>query len=446
MGIRKTALLAALVLTLPRGALAAVPTDFVEQLIASGLDSPVGMAFLPDGRALVVEQVTANIEQLSNGGATVLTTVPDVDGQVERGLLGIAVDPAWPSRPYLYVYLSHGPSASIHIARFTVGGDLANTGSGLLSIDPSQRFEVLAGIPDNYPHHNGGTLRFGTDGKLYLSLGDDGGECLAQDPTSLRGAILRFDVSGLPSGPGGPPSRASLVPADNPYAGAVNVDQRLVWANGFRNPFRFTVDRQTGQLFVGDVGQDTWEEVDLLVSGGANCGWPWMEGDAPFTSCSESAPPLLAPIHVYPHDGMTSAIIGGPLYRRVGAQPFPQEYNGSYFYCDYYAGNLTRLVSSSGSWAIAPAVPGQPTSDAWGTGFDFVSDFQVAPDGAIWCCHQGSGEITRIVYTGLLGVPTTNRAPRPPSGIFDVQGRRLERGDRNGIYFRPGKKKVAVVK
>jgi glucose/arabinose dehydrogenase len=447
MGIRNGwALVAAFTTVFARSSSAALPTDFAEEVMASGLSLPTGIAQTPDGRVLVVEQGSASIKQVSGGAGVTLTTISDVSGGGERGLLGIAVDPAWPSRPFVYVYLSYTPTSTIHVARFTVGGDLSNTGSGALTIDPASRYEVLSDLPDYQGNHNGGTLRFGPDGMLYLSLGDDAGGCVAQDLTSLRGQILRLDVRSLPAGPGGPPARSALVPADNPYAGSSNDAQRLVWAFGFRNPFRFSIDPSNGQLFVADVGESSWEEMDQVTAGGLDFGWPWKEANSSFGSCSDNPPGLVAPIYSYAHTTGSYAIMAGPLYRRTGSRPFPQDYDGDVFLCDYYKGELIRLDHLGGTWAVAAMAPGQPSSTAWGNGFAHVTDFLVGTDGAIWCCRQGDGQITRITYNGALDVPIARAPARKPTGVFDVQGRRVASDDRSGIYFKPGKKKVAVVK
>ena len=195
--------------------------------MAGGLNQSVGMALLPDSRIFVVEQRSANIRLVVNGALAAIDPVihvPDVDADVlEEGLLGIAVDPGWPARPFIYIHYNHSLSPYIRVSRYTVGGDLGFTGDGSLTIDPDSRYHVLTGLPDDSPLHNGGTLRFGPDGMLYISIGDDYNPCKAQDLEELGGRILRVDVSGLPlSGGGGPPAKSLITPprqsADRPRA------------------------------------------------------------------------------------------------------------------------------------------------------------------------------------------------------------------------------------
>ncbi len=402
------------------GAAGVVPTDFTDALVVGGLRRPIGMAMLPDARLLFLEQFTARIRLIVDGALAVVDpvcTVPDVQNNTgsEQGLLGIAVDPAWPSRPYVYVHYDDAATPTIHIARFTVSGDLDFVGDGSLTIDPATRHDILTAIPDNASNHNGGTLRFGPDRMLYVSLGEDAQPCAAQDTTLLQGKILRLDVAGLPAGPGGPPPPSAITPANNPFVAHANPNARLVWALGLRNPFRFSIDA-TGEVFVADVGQDSWEEIDRVPSGGLDLGWPFFEGPDAYQTCpGASGLGMTAPIHFYAHTAGSDAVIGGPVYRApacpLGSPGFPPEYDGDYFFTDYYKGFLRRLKGSGSSWSLAPPAPGQPNASDWGSGFQQVSDWLVGCDGALWYCRQSTGfqdntgEIRRIAYGGQVGVP-----------------------------------------
>ena len=190
-----------------------LPDGFIVETFASGLSVPVSLAFLPDGRIVVAEQFSGNVKVLAGGSSAVVGTAPGVSPGGESGLLGIAVDPQWPLRPYLYAHYSH-TSGDLRIAMLTVTGDLSNPQSTNLS--GSAWYTVLDALPDLAPLHNGGTLRFGPDGTLYVSLGDDSIPCAAQDINLLQGKILRLDVSALPGGGAGPPPRSLLVPPGNP--------------------------------------------------------------------------------------------------------------------------------------------------------------------------------------------------------------------------------------
>ena len=395
---------------------AAVPTGFQDQLVVGGLSLPTGIAFLPDGRLLIVEQSTARIRLIVNGALAVIdpvATVPGVRSGGERGLLGIAPDPGFPARPYVYVHCNDASAFVVRITRFTVGGDLSFTGNGGLTIDPATRFDVIASIPDVNSIHNGGTVRFGPDGMLYASFGEDGMGCAAQDTSGLRGEILRLDVSHLPPGAGGPPQPALITPPGNPFPNG-GLNARLIWAFGLRNPFRFQIDPLNGALLIGDVGENSWEEVDRAPAGGLDFGWSRFEGPASLDPSCTLTEPASAPIHAYYRNGTEAAIVGGPLYRAPGgaASPFPGEYDGDYFFSDYYQGFLRRLKGSGTSWLVAPTVPGQPDTAHWATGMQFVSDYAVGPDGSLWYCRQctggsctGSGAIRRIVRTSTVAVP-----------------------------------------
>ncbi|HUK63710.1 MAG TPA: PQQ-dependent sugar dehydrogenase, partial [Dongiaceae bacterium] len=343
-----------------------------------------------------------------------------------RGLLGIAVDPGWPARPYVYVHCTDGRSGNhVAVSRFTLTGDLAGSGNGLLTFDPATRYDLRADFPDNASNHNGGTARFGPDGKLYVSLGDDATGCPAQDITRAVGKILRFDVSRLPSSGSGPAPYALIAPADNPFATNADSIARLVYVEGLRNPFRFSIDAPTGALVIGDVGENTWEEVDLAATGGMDMGWPVYEGPDPYMSCLGTPPaPYTAPIAYYPHP-TGNAIIGGPRYRvpAIGSQHFPPEYEGDIFFLDYYSGLMRRIKLTGGTWAPASA-PGQPTATEWANGMDGVSDCIELSDGTLAYCRQGStgsatGELRSIGFSGAVSTPPPGleplalAAPRP---------------------------------
>ena len=411
---------------------ATVPTGYTDQGAASvgvgaALDRPASMAFLPDGRLLVVEQKSAKIRLFVNGTLSTPDPVATLSGVrtsgAEQGLLGITVDPGWPARPYLYVHCDDASGAWIRISRYTAAGDLGFATDGQLTVDPATRYDLLNRLPDNASNHNGGTVRFGPDGMLYVSLGEDANRCAAQDSSFLGGKILRLDVSRLPAGAGGPPPFALLIPPGNPWGAAPDSGARLVWAQGLRNPFRFSVDPADGVLYVGDVGENTWEEIDRIAGGGGNFGWPRREG--PLTLSPSCANPLvtgLAPIYAYDRTGSSASIIGGCVYRRPAGvdSGLPVTYEGDYFFSEYYTGFLRRLTGSGASWSLATPVAGQPSATDWGQGFGQVSDWAVGPDGALWYCQQSTGfaantgEIRRILATG-------NTSVQPPPGPTGVE-------------------------
>jgi len=391
---------------------ATVPTGFYDQVIEPGLSQPSSFAFLPDGRILFTEQKTRRIRMLVNGQISTpdpILTIADVNtvGN-EQGLLGIAIDPQWPVRPYVYVYFDHTGTSTIYIAMFTASGDLSDPNSNNLTL--GSRYNIITDIPDAASNHNGGTLRFGTDGRLYASLGEDADFCKAQDSSSLKGVILRISVDSLPQPGSGPAPKSLLIPSDNPFPGSDNA--RLAWRYGLRNPFRFNVDPQTGKLYIADVGQSNYEEADEC-SGGENFGWPFREGPLVRVvgGCSEPGGVgnggFVAPIAFYDRSGFTASIISAGLYRPINGPNFynfPPEYNGDYFYIDYYQGFMRRIKKSGLVWNFATPVPGQPNDTTWAAALVSGGDFQVGPDGALYWLQQfinfapNTGSFRRIVF------------------------------------------------
>lgn len=234
----------------------------------------------------------------------------------EEGLLGIAFDPDFASNARYYIYYSAGPP------RQTVLERLVDAGPGA---DPA--VERLLAIDDPFSNHNGGALEFGPDGLLYLGVGDGGSggdpQGNAQNTATLLGNILRFDVSG---------EGTYAIPADNPFANGGGAAE--IFAYGFRNPWRFSFDTDTGDLWVGDVGQEGQEEIDLVTLG-SNYGWAIMEGEECYEAdtCDENG--LVLPRAVYGRDGGCS-VTGGYVYRG-DAMP---ELEGWYVYGDYCSGNI----------------------------------------------------------------------------------------------------------
>ena len=477
-------LLAALLPASRAEAQGTLPTDFADTLVVGGFSFPVGFAPLPDGRVFVIEQFSAKIRLIVNGSISGTDPVCVVD-QVkttggEQGLLGIAVDPGWPTRPYVYIHCDASvPGNTIRISRYTVSGDVMFAGAGGLTIDPASRRDLINDLPDAALNHNGGTLRFGIDGRLYDSMGEDAQSCLAQDDSTGHGVILRLDVSRVPLTPGGPPGLDVITPPDNAQIGSSNLRRRLIDVWGLRNPFRFQIDPSDGARMIGDVGESAYEEVDRAATGGLNFGWPHFEGPAVHDVSCDTSSTVTRPIAWYDRSGQPSAaVIAGCVYRpgvgpvqALAARPtgiggpslaFPSEYTGDFFYSDYYSGALHRLKGAGSSWALAPPVPGQPSATDWGQGFDGVSDYLLRSDGTIWYCQQGFGEVRCISHMASTGNVTPTQPllmfgapyPQPSSGvvrfpfelaapaplrlaIFDVRGRKV-RTLLNGVTLNAG--------
>ncbi len=396
---------------------ATLPVWYSDLLVVSGLNVPLSIAFLPGGQLLIAQQAGA-IRLLENGSLRTLHAVAGVStvGN-ERGLLGIAVDPSFPARPYAYVhYTATTVPTYIHISRFTFQNA---SGGGPLTIDGGSELVYIDDIPDAAFNHNGGTVKFGKDGYLYISIGDDADNCAAQDLTQLKGKVLRISVNASAD----PSNRSTLAPPDNPYAGAANVNQKLVWFWGLRNPFRIDPDPVTGRMLIGDVGQATWEEIDLGTAGGQNFGWPYFEGNAVYRSTlcpgQVAFPPMVAPLYVYRDSGGAS-VMGYMVYRgqdHGNDSTFPPEREGDLFFQDYYSGNMRVLHedAANATWDIVDGV----SAGIFASGMQWVPDMARGFEGAAYY-PNGAGEIRRIVYQPAPRIVTSSLPTGRDGDPFDA--------------------------
>ena len=297
-------------------------------LIASGLSRPVDIQSAHDGtgRLFIVEKY--GVIRVYENGQLLDQPFLDISDRVgdesnEQGLLGLAFVPN--NSGVLFVNYTDNNGNTV-ISR-VLWDQVAN---------PLSEKDLLH-VEQPYPNHNGGALAIGPDGYLYIALGDGG---LAGDPhkngqntNSLLGKILRIDISDLNN-----PNNYSI-PADNPFGNEV-------WAYGLRNPWRISFDRVTGDLWIGDVGQGDWEEIDYLPAGsagGANFGWSVMEGSYGYDGVAQ--PGMLLPAAEYSHNEGGCSVTGGYVYR--GAMT---EWNGIYLYGDYCTGKIWGLILSNGQW------------------------------------------------------------------------------------------------
>ncbi len=393
-----------------------VPPGFiVETLVSSGLNAPHGFFFLPDGRPVIFERA-GGVKLFVNGSLSTIGTVPQVETGSERGLLAMVADPAFATNGYIYAWAARTGSAFMWLMRFTCTGDLNNPTSSNLTFSSTSLFTVFNGAPDNAFNHNGGSLAFGNDGKLIVSMGDDANSCTARSENSAQGVLLRLDVSGLPAGPG-TATIAQIDPGDNPSSGSGSVSA-LVMAKGLRNPWRFTYDAVGGNIYLADVGQNAREEFDEVVYPPATTiqdfGWPLFEGIASFSSCPGGPfPNLIAPTFDVTHGQGWLACITGPRYRNQGGPlDFGPTYEGQWFYTDYFSGQIRRAEFNGTSWVNPAPVPGQASSTNWGTGFTAISQFDMGPDGAMYFTqHAGTystsgGSFKRIRPLGPVDVVT----------------------------------------
>jgi glucose/arabinose dehydrogenase len=314
------------------------PPNIALQQIVDGFDRPLHITHAGDGsgRLFVVEKV-GRIRIVRDGQALPEPFL-DITDRVgsranEQGLLSVAFHPRYRENGWLFVNYTDNDGDTV-VSRFNATGDRA---------DPDSEAQVLT-IGQPFANHNGGLIVFGPDGMLYVGMGDGGsaGDPLGagQDRSTLLGKILRINVETLPY----------TIPADNPWADGSSGRQE-VWISGVRNPWRFSFDRATGDLFVADVGQNRLEEVHMLPVGrsaGANLGWNIMEGDECFrrNDCDRSAFNL--PIDVYPHS-LGCSVTGGHVYRGAA---FPA-LQGVYVFGDFCSGRIWGLRSLNGGWERA---------------------------------------------------------------------------------------------
>ena len=349
--------------------------------IAQGLSQPVFLTQAPGNRALLfVVEKTGRIRVIRNG-ALLSTPFLDLTDSVstgsEQGLLGLAFPPDYATSGRFYVsYTSpRGPQGGgtsvVERYRVTSKPELADPASG----------ERLLTVDQPYSNHNGGMLVFGPDGFLYFGLGDggSGGDPLGtgQDRRDLLGSLLRLDVSGA----GG-----YVVPPGNPYAGS-GVNRPELWNYGLRNPWRFSFDRGTGDLYIGDVGQNAREEIDVQPAGsagGENYGWNTMEGFSCYAAASCSQAGLTLPVLDYDH-GQGCSVTGGYVYRGTALPTL----RGRYFYSDYCAGWIRSFVYSAG------VATDQQTHATLATNGS-VTSFGEDADGELYVLTQ-NGVIYRIV-------------------------------------------------
>ena len=362
-------------------AAATLPAGFSETLVANGLSSPTSMDFAPDGRLFVCLQ-GGQLRVIKNGSLLPTPFVSlTVNSSGERGLLGVAFDPNFATNNFVYVYYT-APTPSIHnrVSRFTATGDVAVAGSELVLLD----LENLSAT-----NHNGGAIHFGPDGKLYVAVGENAVPSNSQTLTNRLGKVLRINSDGS-------------IPSDNPFFNTATGVNRSIWALGLRNPFTFAFQPGTGRLFINDVGQNAWEEINDGIAG-SNYGWSTCEG-----FCTPPNSNFRDPLFQYGH-GSTSttgcAIVGGGFYNPATIQ-FPASYVGKYFFADLCTG-----------W-IRVFDPTNNTAADFGSGVATPVDLKVGSDGSLYYLAIGSSAVFRIQFTGGTAPTITTH----PSNQTVLQG------------------------
>lgn len=343
------------------------PESYQWEIVAGGFIRPLDIQNAGDGsgRLFIVEQ--AGVIRVLQNETLLETPFLDISERVddagnEQGLLGLAFHPEFAQNGFFYVNYTEAGGDTV-IARFTASGNVA---------DPNSEVRLL-GVQQPFPNHNGGGLAFGPDGSLYIALGDGGSggdpQGNGQNVNSLLGKILRVEVNG---------GKPYAIPADNPFGSEV-------FHYGLRNPFRFSFDALTGDLWIGDVGQGAWEEIDFLPAGtpgGINFGWNRFEGMHDYTAGDIPAD-YRPPLFEYGHDQGCS-VTGGYVYR--GTMP---EWQGVYFYGDFCSGKVwgaLRIVTATDETSISTVL--------FDTGAQ-ITTFGVDESGEIYLADR-NGNILRL--------------------------------------------------
>ncbi|MDF2454930.1 MAG: hypothetical protein K0R51_923 [Cytophagaceae bacterium] len=383
------------------------PVNFAGIQVATGLD-PVGIDVAPDGRVFLAEK-NGKIRIIKNGAllATPFYTIPNVDNWNERGLLKVIVDPNFATNQYIYAYYTYKATGSTvsnnRVSRFTANGDLAVAGSELVLID----IDPLGAVG----YHNGGGIGI-RNGKLYISVGENTVASNSQSLTTLKGKVLCINTDGS-------------IPTDNPFYNTATGKNRAIWAVGFRNPFRLSVQPGTGKIFVNDVGAGSWEEINEVLAG-KNYGWPGIEGVR-----TNQTPPAnyQDPYYAYNHSNGCS-ITAGQFYNPTTAN-FPTAYIGKYFFGDYCNGWLKTID------------PVTKVVANFATNIDRPLDVAVSSDGTLYFIARGgisggsddantsssNGVVWKVNYTGngipVVAVNPVNKtvsAGEPVTFIINASG------------------------
>ena len=340
---------------------ATVPAGFSDRQLFLGLTSPTALAALPDSRVLVVQQ--NGLIRIVRDDAVLAASfyqVANVDSASEHGCLGAVADPGFANNHFVYLYCTVRNATGVNnrVLRVTEAGDRAVAGSERVILD-------LPNVPAGNRFHMGGALRFGADGKLYISVGNH--EDAVQPFASANsqrldtpfGKILRINPDGT-------------VPGDNPFVGTAGA-YPAVWALGLRNPFAIDVQPGTGLLYINDVGEGAWEEINRGQRA-ANYGWPAAEGNA-----SDSR--FTNPVYAYQHAGGACSVTGGAFYNPAAPQ-FPARFIGRYLFADFCTGQIRSLD---------PAAPG--TSELLASAIGNPIALAVTPNGALYYLagNQGTG-------------------------------------------------------
>lgn len=374
--------------TLLLAATAANAQQLTTVRVASGLARPLFVTHAPNdyARAFIVEQRSGNIGRIRILDLATGNLLPTpflsitVSTSSEQGLLGLAFHPDYETNGKFYVdYTDSGGTTRIVEYQVSSDPNVADPGSA----------RILLSVAQPFTNHNGGWIGFGPDGYLYISLGDGGSANdpgnRAQNLTQYLGKMLRIDVDGgLPY----------AIPPDNPFAGSTALVQEI-WAYGLRNAWRCSFDRATGDLWIGDVGQGAWEEIDFQpagAAGGRNYGWRCMEGFncTGLSGCTCNAPTLTMPIYQYSHSSGCS-ITGGYVYRGCAIP----DLDGTYFFADYCTSQIWTFNYDGAVQNFANRT--SELAPGGGLSISTIASFGEDAYGELYICDNGGGEVFKII-------------------------------------------------
>lgn len=375
-------------------------SQFVQtQVFASGLTSPVDIANCGDERLFIVQK-NGQIKITESNGTVLSTPFLDISSLVsnsgEQGLLGMAFHPDYATNGYFFVNYVRASDQSTVIARYKAPSYSSNVA------DPLGE-EVLV-ISQPYANHNGGSLHFGPDGNLFIAMGDGGSggdpDNYAQNKQSLLGKLLRIAVDALPY----------TIPATNPYADGVN-GKREIYSIGLRNPWKFSFDNATEMIWIADVGQGAWEEVNRQSNTDANLnyGWRCYEGNATYdmVGCDPNAF-YVAPIHVYSLAGSACAVTGGYVYRGT----LNPGWQGLYFFSDYCTSELFILDPATQEVTTHTGLLGN------------ISTFGQDKDGELYAAGLNNGIVYKLIAPNVnvntVQFQELELLPNPSNGIVKI--------------------------
>jgi glucose/arabinose dehydrogenase len=388
-------------------------TPLTTERLVTGLSNPLYVTHArgDNSRIFIVEQrssTTGRIRIFNLDTNTLLTapflSISGVSTGSEQGLLGLALHPNYLTNGYFWVYYTNAAGTTI-VARYQATGDPATSNFANLA-----SAQVVLTITQPFSNHNGGWMSFGPDGYLYIATGDggSGGDPgnRAQDTTAqLLGKMLRIDVDGADNIPGNAdddafpadPNKLYSIPSDNPFVADANDDE--IWAYGLRNHWRNSFDRQTGDLWIADVGQNNWEEINFEPAGdagGRNYGWRCYEGNNPFntTGCAPAST-MVFPVHVFSHstDGFSCSVTGGYVYRGPIC-----DLRGTYFFADYCS-NRIKSFRYTGTMVTEFTDRTTELDPPGAVAIGSITSFGEDNRGNLYIVDQG-GEIFRVVRNG----------------------------------------------